>query len=504
MRAHALIMLNIRNTQIAPIIPITRFLVMRRWLFIWTCFCCVLLSAQERSTLFRVYASSEELPVYALPVDRVEYGKHHVEKAAMAIVVAEGEVTLQITSRTPISEVRIRPEVETLRWTQTNDSTLSLSIAEACNLSVEINNDLYHNLHLFVEQPYAAPRVVKRRSERQQTIVFAPGFRRIDTVRVQSGQTVYIPEGAWLEGTIVVGDAEDVRIYGNGVVRPRGRGYGVEIANSRRVCVQGITTTQVPTGGSDSVLIEDVRCLTHYGWGDGLNVFASSNVQIRRCFCRTSDDCHTVYATRMGYVGSARNIVVEDCTFWADVAHPIMIGLHGAASYKKDMADRNLPYTQDPDEVIRRTDTIEHLVYRNIRILEHAERQVDYQGAMAIVCGDNNVVRDVLFENIQVDSIRCGQLLHLRIAHNEKYCATPGKAIEDIRFRNVYYHAAHTPLSIIEGYSPNRKVQGVTFENLVINGEKIYDAMPTKPKWYKTADFANFFIGNHVKNIVFQ
>lgn len=475
------------------------------------CLCCVAMAAQERSALFRVQmlphdpsGQATEVPVYALPVDRVENGKHHVEKAAMAIVVAEGEAALQVTSCTPIREVRIRPEAESLRWTQPNDSTLLLSVSEACNLSVEINGNLYRNLHLFVEHPYAAPRVAKRRSERLQTIVFAPGFQRIDTLRVRSGQTVFIPEGAWLEGTIVVRDAEDVHIYGNGVVRPRGRGYGVEIANSRRVRVAGITTTQVPTGGSDSVLIEDVRCLTHYGWGDGLNVFASSDVHIRRCFCRTSDDCQTVYATRMGYVGSARNILVEDCTFWADVAHPIMIGIHGAASYKKDVADRRLPYTHDPDEVIQRTDTIEYLVYRNIRILEQAERQVDYRGTMAIVCGDNNVVRDVLFENIQVDSIRCGHLLHLRIAHNEKYCAAPGKTIEDIRFRNVCYRAAHSPLCIIEGYSTDRQVQGITFENLVLNGTKIYDTMPTKPKWYKTADFANFFIGNHVKNIVFQ
>ncbi len=39
---------------------------------------------------------------------------------------------------------------------------------------------------------------------------------------------------------------------------------------------------------------------------------------------------------------------------------------------------------------------------------------------------------------------------------------------------------------------------------LVINGEHIYDKMPGKPGWYKTADMARIFIGEHVENVVFK
>jgi hypothetical protein len=59
-------------------------------------------------------------------------------------------------------------------------------------------------------------------------------------------------------------------------------------------------------------------------------------------------------------------------------------------------------------------------------------------------------------------------------------------------------------MSLIIGYDETRKVKGVHFENLMINGKKITDDMPGKPKWYKTGDMARIFIGEHVENVTFD
>lgn len=58
---------------------------------------------------------------------------------------------------------------------------------------------------------------------------------------------------------------------------------------------------------------------------------------------------------------------------------------------------------------------MENLTYRNIDILDHREMQVDYQGCLAINAGDNNLVRNVRFENIRIENFRQGQLVNLRI-----------------------------------------------------------------------------------------
>ena len=70
-----------------------------------------------------------------------------------------------------------------------------------------------------------------------------------------------------------------------------------------------------------------------------------------------------------------RNVTMQNSTLWADVAHPIFIGLHGDV-------DRN--------------EVMENLTYRNIDILDHREMQVDYQGCLAINAGDNNLHRQMM------------------------------------------------------------------------------------------------------------
>ena len=64
-------------------------------------------------------------------------------------------------------------------------------------------------------------------------------------------------------------------------------------------------------------------------------------------------------------------------------------------------------------------------------------------------------------------------------------------------------YGTNSELSVICGYSPDRKVTNVRFENLVINGETIYDDMPGKSKWYKTADMARIFVGPNANIPIF-
>ena len=174
---------------------------------------------------------------------------------------------------------------------------------------------------------------------------------------------------------------------------------------------------------------------------------------------------------------------MKNSTLWADVAHPIMIGLHGN--------------TPNPD-------LIENLLYTNIDILDHKEVQVDYQGCMAIEAGDNNLVRNVVFENIRVENFRQGQLINLRIVFNKKYCTSPGRGIDNILFKNISYNGTNANMSIITGYDSSRLIKNIVFENLLINGKLITDDMPGKPKWYKTADMANFYVGEHVEGVEFR
>lgn len=430
--------------------------------------------------------------VYAVKVDKTEGVKHSAATVSMAYFDFDGKVDVRVTSNIlQVKEARVRPLSYNIP-VEKNGNSFTFSLDTPRNLSVEVNGEIFNNLQLFanpldVNKP--SEKELKKLKKNKQYHYYGPGYHKIGTLSVGSGETLYVAGGAVLDGYVHVDHAQDVKIFGRGMIYPEARGEGIMITNSRRVEVEGLFTTQCPVGASDSVKIENVKVMSWYGWGDGFNVFASSNVSYRHIFARTSDDCTTIYATRKGYNGGVSNILTEDAVLWADVAHPFMIGLHGSAAE----LGVNAP-----------ADVITDVIYRDIDVVDMNENQIDYQGVFAIVAGDHNIVKNITFDNIRVENFRKGKLIDMRIAWNKKYCAAPGQCIENVLFKDIFYNGDRSELSLMVGYDESRKIKGVTFDNLVINGEHIYDEMPGKPKWYKTSDFARLFIGEHVEDVVFK
>ena len=425
------------------------------------------------------------VPVYKVYVDEVTEGRHKVVDSSMAYFDFDGAVQVRVTPRgRSIESVAVRPLSYGIGNT-VSDGAICFSLDRPRKLSVEVNGDVFDNLQLFangMDKDAPAPRQLKKLRKNKDFIYFGPGYHKLDTLQVRSGQHVHIAGGAVVDGVIEVNDARDVRITGHGMVYPH-RKMGLRVRRSRNVSIDGPFTTQCAVGESDSVQVRNVKLISYYGWGDGFNVFASSNVSYDDVWARTSDDCTTVYCTRLGHKGSARNIRMENSTLWADVAHPIFVGLHGCV--------------EDPDSV-------ENVLYRNIDILDAKEKQLDYQGVMAINAGDNNLVKDVVFEDIRIENFRQSKLLDLRIFFNKKYCGAPGRGIHNITFRNIRYDGDRSEISTIIGYDETRRISGIHFENLYINGEKIHDKMPGKPGWYKISDMARIFVGEHVDNVTFE
>ena len=438
--------------------------------------------------------SWQPVDCYPMKVARLLGVRNQAETVSVAYFDFDGEVEVAVVSNTQtVDTARIRPLSYNIAPAVSGD-TLLFTLTRPANLSVEVNGDIFHNLHLFanpLDGNRPSAKVLKNLKRHPELIYFGPGLHTLEggVMQIPSGTTVYIDGGARVVGQLRADSVSDVRFYGRGMVYPEGRGEGIYIANSRNVKADGLIVTQIPVGGSDSVSITNVKSLSSYGWGDGMNVFASDNVSYDRVFCRNSDDCHTVYATRKGFVGGCRNISMTNSTLWADVAHPIMIGLHGSAT---DIG---------PDAP---ADTISGLSYRNLDILDHCEKQIDYQGCFGISCGDNNIVRDVVFDNCRVEDFRQGQLVNIRIFLNDKYCKAPGKSVENILFKDITYNGTPTNMSVLCGYDEERCINNVTFDNLTINGVHISDDMPGKPKWYKTGDMCGFYVGPHVHNVVFK
>jgi hypothetical protein len=267
----------------------------------------------------------------------------------------------------------------------------------------------------------------------------------------------------------------DVRIIGRGIIEPAEN--GIEIDRSTRVSVDGVIVIDpnhytVLCGQSDHIDIRNLKTFSATPWSDGIDMMSCSDVDIGDVFLRTSDDAIAIYAHRWHFYGDVHRIRVHDSTLWADVAHPMNIGIHG---------DSNAG------------ETIEDVEFSNIDVLEHDEHNREYQGCMAINAGDSNLVRNVTYSDIRVDNFQEGQLLNLRVVYNKKYNAAPGRGIASIHFRNVIYSGDGASPSIIAGFDEQRRVREITFENLVVNGRKA-----------RTAEDANITIGSFVDDVQFK
>jgi hypothetical protein len=323
-------------------------------------------------------------------------------------------------------------------------NTITFSLSQPRNLSVEINGDIFHNLQLF-----ANPVEINRPdSDDPNVIYYGPGVHQVGRVNVPSGKTVYLAGGALVEGALLVNHAENVRIVGRGIlsqpsveplspVRPQqpkpqgatppqgGRGSRrdtVLIEFSKNIEVDGIivvpTSYTVLVGQSQNVVIKNIKSFSAGGNNDGIDVFSSLDVLIDSVFMRNSDDTIAIYGHRWNYYGDTKHVTVQNSTLWADVAHPILVGTHGDST--------------NPD-------TFEGIKFINIDILDQREPQLDYQGCMSLNAGDSNLIRNVLFENVRVEDFREGQLVNLRVFYNRKYNTSPGRGIENVLFKDVTY-----------------------------------------------------------------
>ncbi len=444
----------------------------------------------------------------------VKIDMHDVRDASMVYFDCSGEVEIEVAyNNGSIEKFSIRPFSTDIKGIQI-DNKIIFRIDKPVKLSIEVNGDRFHNLHIFANSPdenipdpngsnviyyfkdsIGKANIIHIPFKRKIDIIdetfvpdilfFGPGIHYIEEILlpVKSGQIIYIAGGAVVIASLICENVKNVTIRGRGILYltdlERFNTFrGIRINYSQNIIIDGITVINPPhysiyIGESSGISIRNFKAFSCTGWADGIDCMSSSDIIINDVFLRNSDDCIAIYGHRWEFNGDSRNIQVKNSILWADVAHPMMIGTHG--DYKNNGS------------------IIENIIFDNIDILEHHEPQQRYMGCMAINAGDKNTVRNVRYENIRIEKFECGRLIDIKVIKNPDYNPEPGKSIENIFFKNITYNSSIAESSEIEGYDEERVVEGVVLENLTINGKLILDA-----------ESGNIKIGPYTKNIQFK
>ncbi|MDR2775348.1 MAG: endo-polygalacturonase [Tannerella sp.] len=435
--------------------------------------------APEGETLsrdFEVTVNGRQAPVYearVAPVERELRDKAMDDKANSALYYdmasfacfeMEGRVEVKVTYKEDIHSVKVLPSAEGIS-ARVSGRTATFTMDRPRYLTVEVNEDIFHSLHLFADAPDVD--IPDRNSP--DVFFFEPGIHRITHLELKDNQTLYISPGAIVRVEI---DSEEpfsvsgysglknyapairlkgknIRVCGRGILDATGctthaREMIVTSQGSENIRLEGIIIRDspswtVPIYGADSVTVKNLKLIGYRANSDGIDICGSTRVEVADCFLRTHDDL-VVVKTQTG-MPPAGDIHVHGCVLWNQCAHALSLG----AELRQD---------------------VNGVVFEDCDVIHDVGRE----WTLRIFHSDKAVISRIRFENIRIEqSVR---LISLWLGKG--YYSRDGERgyINDVTFRNI--HAVGEPMTVeLQGYDKEHTINTVMFDNVTRYGKPL-------------------------------
>jgi len=464
-------------------------------------------AAPTGETLCEDYAlrvNGQPVPVYSCRVSAVPFNQvwpgyqrpiDQTELAGFGHWGMSGPASVEITSKRSFTNVVVRPGAREAR-PSTRGRTITFAITKPGQVTVELDGP-HHALHLFADPPEADVPSGDGAGVRY----FGPGVHRPGKIQLKSGETLYVAGGAVVYTAVEARGASGVRILGRGIIdtseyeRDRGGGC-IRLTDCSDVKIEGVILRDpdvwcLSAFGCRNVEIANVKLVGLWRYNaDGIDICNSQDVVIRNSFVRAFDDAIVLKGLNWGRGGfhdrPVRNLHVHNNVIWCDWGRALEIGAETSAP---EIADVRF---QDCD-IIRTT----HI-------------------AMDIQCGDRALVHDIRYENIRVETDDVCPAPRMQGSRDERYMEDPkdqyvpnllviviGKNpysqdpergnVRDVTYADVSVTGRRAPRSFFNGLDAQHTVQGVTIDNLRLNG---------KPA--NTAADANLSVGQYVSDVRFD
>lgn len=432
---------------------------------------------EELSKNFTVKVNGKNSPVYIARVasgdktlrwkamDDKANSANFYEKAALTTFDMKGVVKITVTCPNDIISAKVLPS--SLKITPTvKGKTITINLAEPKPITLEVNGDWVHSLHIFANPPEVN---VPKKGD-PNVIYYGPGIHEIGSVVVESGKTVYIAGGAIVRGIIKPDEKFSISSY-SGLknyaptfelrgdhINFRGRGIldgtgsttharSLLYVHGSDISIEGVilrdsSTWNMPIRQSDRVNVTNVKIIGYRANSDGIDICNSRDVTVDRCFLRTLDDL-IVVKTDAGQ-GKSKHLVAKDCVLWNEVAHALSIG----AELREDVDD---------------------VLFTNCDVIHDKGRE----WTLRVYHCDSAEITNVRFENIRIEESQ--RFISLWIDKAFWTLDAERGHIDGVTFKNI---SALTDRPVIElkGYDATHAIDNVTFDNVVVNEKAITSA----------------------------
>ncbi len=408
------------------------------------------------SLFFSVEVNGEE--VFVIPTI-----EHHVCTFGSA-----GPVAVKVRSyKEKIEEASVLPTSKEYQYKVENDE-VTLILSPGDRVVVELNGKEDNDLFIFVN-----PLETDKPSESDKNVrYFKSGtVTDVNTLTINSGETLYIEGGAIVKGCLRSGNASspatDVSVRGCGILDSRGAdGRGIQFRRMENLLIENITLLNdinwsTFISESRNVAIDNYKVVAVYNpnnnnglENDALDILGCQDVEVTGCFGYAHDDIFCIKARKWDYKGVTKNVVFDDCIAWNHTAgNSFVIG-----------AETNEP--------------ISDVTYRNsISIRSQGRETTLYRGGLSVHHCAGGHISDILFENIVLEDCReFGIYLDIRKTSYDIGAGvtwTPGTC-DGITLKNINIMKKPVHGNVIMGYdSGEHMFRNLKLENVVQEGKKI-------------------------------
>jgi len=426
---------------------------------------------------------------FTVKIDLREIFVYDSKVAAFTYFSFNDEASVTVTYNKDIEKVDIRPKSHGIACS-VKGRTVRFRLDRPSNLSIEINGDIKRPLFLFANPLEQNP----PKPGDENVIYFEAGkIHEAGEIKVESGQTVYIPGGTIVRGRIRANSAKNVRVIGRGILDGSHRDYKtqmVKLSGCSDVELNGIIVlnsygwTLVPVK-SDNVRFSNVKVI---GWrdnDDGVDIVGCRNLTIDGCFLRTKDDCIAVKASP-GYfeegesgLRNVQTVRVIDTVLWnAEWGNAMEIGFELQTEKVSDILfkDCDIIHVQRGGTfTIHNGDfaTVEDIRFENIRVEDSRDKLIEFRVGLSIYSGD--CPWELHRQNPQRKRSPQGQWIALEGQKQKEFAARRGH-IRNIHFKDIAVTGSELPKSYLIGYDDAHGVENVLIENLCFNDRRILKA----------------------------
>ncbi len=355
------------------------------------------------SCLVSAYPLNQTWPGYQRPLDQTE-------RSSFVIIGSSGELAISIKPVIPFKDAKIRPSAKSIAK-EIKDGVLEVILPGPGQYSIEFGNK--HNvLTIFVNPEKDFDNTAN------EMLYFGPGIHYLeDKLKLESGQTVFIDEGAIVYGGIFAHNKNNISVVGYGILDcsrmeraslvasasaeemsvSGNSGNPIFFANCRNIHIEGVTIVDaaewsVRLDGCENAIVDNIKLIGMWRYNsDGCDFCNCTNAVIKNSYLRNFDDCIVVKGLNYNNELPVENIVAENCVIWCDWGKAFEVGAETCAPY------------------------IRNVCFKDSYIIHGTNIMLD------ILHGDRAEISDIRFEGIDIEYTGEEDQPMLQTEHDQKY-----------------------------------------------------------------------------------